>query len=721
MTAYHEGKKSAIMRLTMCRKFVAMATTALTIGAMSLTVGAAMADEGASPSVSSGDATTVTIFGLSDFHGHIENGGYLATALKQTQAKNPNTIFAAAGDMVGASAFASSIANDVPAMEQLTTMNMVVSATGNHEYDQGTADLVDRIMPGMGTAQYIVANVSGGALDGKIQPYFITESGGKRVAFIGGVYETLLDSVSPAGMAGVTVSDPVEAINSYADQLSDGDAGNGEADAVVALVHADAHQLTGLNANVDAVVAGHTHMDQETQTTSGAPIEQTKNYGESYATINLTITGSGKDAQVIANGQLNQIFDDKGNALYAADPDVNAIYESAQAAADEQGNTVLGSIAADSTFNRGRDVPGDLASEENRGVESTLGVLNADAAMWSANEHGQQADIGVINAGGLRADLDPNGDKIITLKEAHDVLPFGNSTAVITLTGAQLKALLEQQWQPAGASRPVQWLGLSSNVSYHYNLYAETINGTTVPRGKVFDLTVNGKAVQDADTFTIAGNPFLLTGGDNFTVFQQGVNYVDTGYIDFDGLSDYLKAHPNLEAVGTRGSAGFSAVEVEGNTVNFTVSGLAFTTDEQRPKAIKLTANGVDFGTVGGLDFTGEAQGPGAGSVTVSKALSDADLATFLAGATADAATIRTAEVEVLFTDVAAGEDTGDGEGTGNTGAATGGANDSGTLPPTGAATSAIAAVAMLLLAGGVTIKRRSAAYCASDVPSDAE
>ncbi|OZG68864.1 bifunctional metallophosphatase/5'-nucleotidase [Bifidobacterium eulemuris] len=697
------------MRLTMYRKFVAMATAALTIGAMSLTVSAAVADEGANPSVASGDTATVTIFGLSDFHGHIENGGYLAAALKQTQAKNPNTIFAAAGDMVGASAFASSIANDEPAMEQLTAMNMVVSATGNHEYDQGAADLVDRIMPGMGSAQYIVANVSGGALEGKIQPYTITESGGKSIAFIGGVYETLLDSVSPAGMAGVTVIDPVVAINSYADQLSDGDESNGEADAVVALVHADANQLTGLNENVDAVVAGHTHMDQETETASGAPIKQTKNYGESYATIDLTITGSGKDAQVIASGQLNQIFDKDGNALYESDPEVNAIYERAQAAADEQGNTVLGTIDADSTFNRGRDVPGKLDSEENRGVESTLGVLNADAAMWAANEHGQQADIGVINAGGLRADLDPNGDKTITLKEAHDVLPFGNSTAVVTLTGAQLKALLEQQWQPAGASRPVQWLGLSSNVSYHYNLYTETINGTTLPRGEVFDLTVNGEAVRDTDTFTIAGNPFLLTGGDNFTVFTQGTNYVDTGYIDFDGLSDYLEAHPNLKAVSTRGSTGFSAVEVDGNTVSFTVSGLAFTTDEQRPKAIKLTANGVDFGTLKIFDFSGETQGPGAGSVMVTKTLSDADLATFLADAAADAATIRTAQVDVLFTDAETGDDTG-----GNTGDSDAPETQP-TLPATGAGTCAIAAAAMLLLAGGVMLKRRSSAHSSVD------
>lgn len=580
-------------------------------------------------------ATNVTLFGITDFHGHIENGGYLATALKETKAKNPNTLFVGAGDLVGASAFESSIADDVPAMEQLKTMGLAVTATGNHEFDKGAADLADRIVPGIAPAKYVVANVTGDVLKDKVQPYAIETIGGKKVAFIGGVFGTLEDSVSPAGMKGITVTDPIDAVNKYADELSDGNEQNGEADAVVALVHADANDLTGLDANVDAVLGGHTHVYETAKTKSGAPIIETANYGTQYSTTDLQITGTGKDAKVTATAEKHDVFDKDGKTpLYQSDEAVNKIYTDAKAAADAKGNEQLGTLAEGSTFNRGASKPGDLTTRgNNRGVESTLGILNGNAAKWAADQAGQKADIGVINAGGLRADLDPNNDGKVTLKEAHDVLPFGNSNAVVTLTGAQLKTLIEEQWQPANAQRPVLWLGFSDNVKYNYNTYNATIDGKTVPRAKVYDLTVNGKAVQPTDTFKIAGNSFLLAGGDNFTVFQKGTGYVDTGYIDFDGFSDYLKANPGLEAPKARNSAGFSAVKLDGNTVSFTVSGLAFTTDEPRPWGIKLTANGVDFGNIGDLDFTGEEKGPGAGSVTVTKTLTDAEKATFLENA----------------------------------------------------------------------------------------
>ena len=608
----------------------------------------------------------VTLFGITDFHGHIENGGYLATALNETRAKNPNTLFVGAGDLVGASAFESSIADDVPAMEQLKAMGLVVSATGNHEYDKGAADLANRIVPGVAPAKYVVANVTGDVLKGKVTPYVIEQSGGKKIAFIGGIFKTLADSVSPAGMKGITVTDPIEAINKYADELSDGDQSNGEADAVVALVHADANDLKKLDGNVDAVLAGHTHLYETAKTAAGAPIIETANYGVQFSTTDLTIDGTGKDAKVSAVATKHDVFatdaDGKETPLYKADPTVNAIYEDAKKEADKKGNEQLGTIAKGSTFNRGADKPGDLSTRGgNRGVESTLGILNGNAAKWAAEQSGFKADIGVINPGGMRADLDPDNDGKITLKEAHDVLPFGNSNAVVTLTGAQLKTLIEQQWQPADAQRPVLWLGFSDNVDYQYDVYTVTIDGKQVPRGSVHDLTVNGKAVKDTDKYLVAGNSFLLAGGDNFTVFQQGAGYVDTGYIDFDGFSAYLKAHPNLESAKARHSAGFSSAKLSADgTVTFTVSGLAFTTDETRPWGIRLKANGVDFGALTGLDFTGEPQGPGAGSITVTRKLTAAEQATFRTAAAkapkaavdaagADGLAIAESSVETLF------------------------------------------------------------------------
>lgn len=708
---------------------------------------------------STGTASTdVTLFGITDFHGHIENGPYLATALKQTKEKNSNTLFVGAGDLVGASAYASSIQNDVPATEQLKAMGLNVSAVGNHEFDKGADDLVNRIIPQVAPGKYVVANVTGGALDGKINPYEIEEVGGKKIAFIGGVFESLLSSVSPAGMKGITVTDPVKTINQYADQLSDGDESNGEADAVVALVHGDADDLKGLDANVDAAFAGHTHLKKQTTTNAGAPVLQAASYGTAFATVDLKIEGSGRQSKTTAvDPKVNDVFEADGKTpLYEADPATKKIYEDAQAKATEIGKQQVGTIDAGSTFNRGSDKVGDLTGRgNNRGVESTLGDMQGDAALWAANDSlgDGAADIGIINAGGLRNDLDPNNDKIVTYQEARDVLPFGNTNAVVTLTGKQLVTLFEQQWQPAGAQRPVLWLGVSNNVSYQYTTDQETVDGVTVTRGHVFNLTVNGKKVTDDATYKVAGNSFLLAGGDNFTVFQQGTGYVDTGFVDLDGFVAYLKAHPGVKANKNRLSSGFTNVKLNGDTLSFDVNGLAYTTDEAKPIALDLHVNGVDFGVIEGVkagNYGDETNQPGAGWVAVSKTLNAAEKSKLI-GADGKV-NWNSAEVKPLYTvaEVQAAKDSrqnsGGNEGnagnnnsgnanSGNSGNA--GNNDSGNaahgnagkhdgnkngsgaaganagaagsvhLASTGAGVGAIAIVLMTLTVAGVSLRKR--------------
>ena len=624
---------------------------------------------------SDADAVDVTLFGITDFHGHIENGGYLATALEQTRRRNPNTLFVGAGDMVGASAYASSIQDDVPAMAQLRAMGLSVSATGNHEFDRGAADLATRIIPGMAPADYVAANVSGGPLDGVLKPYVVRNVDGKRIAFVGGVLGSLRTSVSPAGMKGVDVTDPIEAINSYADELSDGDESNGEADAVIALLHDDASTATGLDANVDAVLAGHTHIDQnDHRTASGAPILQSACYGRSYSTLDLAIEGEGRDAKVtVSDAGIHQVFEEDGTPLYEADPTVQRIADDAQAEADRIGGEKVGTIAAGSTFNRGSDVIGDLSRTDwNRGTESTLGILQGDATLWAVNHAMGEgsADIGVINPGGMKADLDPNGDGIVTRQEAHDVLPYGNTNAIVTLTGAQLRTMLEQQWQPEDEGTPVRWLGLSSNVTYRYTTDVRTVDGRQQWRGHVFDLRINGEPVRDDARYRVAGNAFLLTGSDRFSVFTEGTDYVDTGFVDLDGFLDYLKAHPGLVAPKARRSVGFSDIRLDGDTLRFDVTGLSFTTDEAKPIAVELSVNGVDLGVVEGVRndyYRGVTTGPGAGWVPVTATLTgeerarmmgDGQGASLVSHASDGSAVLRqaggvhfrTAEVVPLFT-----------------------------------------------------------------------
>ena len=188
---------------------------------------------------------TIDLVTVNDFHGRIENesgsaaGGIaaLSTAVKQVRAENPNTVFAAAGDMVGASTFTSFIQQDNPTIDALNAAGLEVSAVGNHEFDKGFADLTDRIIP-RAKWEYLGANIYKKGTDEHALPaYYTEEFDGVTIGFVGAVTNELSSLVSPAGIAQIDVRDVTESVNAVADDLRDGDPSNGEADVVVLLVH----------------------------------------------------------------------------------------------------------------------------------------------------------------------------------------------------------------------------------------------------------------------------------------------------------------------------------------------------------------------------------------------------------------------------------------------------------------------------------------------------
>ena len=172
-----------------------------------------------------------------------------------------------------------------------------------------------------------------------------------------------------------------------------------------------------------------------------------------------------------------------------------------------------------------------------------MGTLIADSLLKTLSDAERGgAQIGVVNPGGMRAELyykagtaTGDADGKIVRSEANSVLPFVNNLWTTTLTGAQLRSVLEEQWQPAGSSRPYLQLGLSSNVTYTYNPDAPA--GSHINR-----IWVNGKQVDPPDTFRIGSFSFLLAGGDNFNTFKAGTNTKDSGLVDYEAWIDYLKA-----------------------------------------------------------------------------------------------------------------------------------------------------------------------------------
>ena len=153
------------------------------------------------------------------------------------------------------------------------------------------------------------------------------------------------------------------------------------------------------------------------------------------------------------------------------------------------------------------------------------------------------AVIALMNPGGIRADLPDSTsikpDNTVTYGDVFTVQPFGNTLTTLTLTGAQLKAVLEQQFDnpAAGQNRILQ---ISAGLKY-------TWTASAAAGSRVSDLTLNGTAIDPAGKYRVTENSFLADGGDGFTVFKDGTDrLVQPNLIDVDAFQAFLKANTPL-------------------------------------------------------------------------------------------------------------------------------------------------------------------------------
>lgn len=540
--------------------------------------------------------TDIQILATNDFHGRILDEGAqagaakLAGAVKQLRAANPNTVFAAAGDLIGASTFESFIQHDKPTIDALNAAGLEVSAVGNHELDQGYDDLVNRVMAPYdavdnpyGGAQwhYIAANLKVKATGNDAVPAtWLKEMNGFQVGFVGAVTEELPSLVSPAGISGIEVKGIVDTVNTEAaDLVSQG------ADIVVMLVHEGAPStncatmresgkwadiINGISPDVDAIVSGHTHLAYncsfpvpawQGRAVTERPVVSAGQYGTSLNRLVFSVNESG---DVTAKSQ-----DILAIAGYPADPDVVPIVKAAKDQADVLGAQPLGKVSG--AFNRAQlstTNPTTGLPNENRGGESTLGNLVAEVQRWAtANPESGATQIAFMNPGGLREDMkgsDP-GDgsypRTLTYKQAAVVQPFANTLVNMTLTGAQIKTVLEQQWQRTIyngiPTRPYLRLGVSDGFTYTYSQRVvteaqqddpatpnknESLDPVTAPKGTITGMWLNGQPIDLAAGYSVTVNSFLASGGDNFRELANGVGKRDTGKVDLAAMVDYMAA-----------------------------------------------------------------------------------------------------------------------------------------------------------------------------------
>lgn len=218
---------------------VAVGISALTLaGALAAGVVPAVAQ---SPQVAGPGQVDLTFININDFHGRIDtNTVKWAGTIEAIRATATNSVLLSAGDNIGATVFASASADDQPTIDVLKALDLGPSAVGNHEFDQGWADLRDDVIAGGTNADwpYLGANVFDTATGLPVLPeYALVTMGGLTVGIIGAVTTETPSLVSPAGVAGLTFGDPVAAVNDVAARLSDGNPANGEAQVLVAEYH----------------------------------------------------------------------------------------------------------------------------------------------------------------------------------------------------------------------------------------------------------------------------------------------------------------------------------------------------------------------------------------------------------------------------------------------------------------------------------------------------
>lgn len=582
--------------------------------------------------------TVVNLLSINDFHGRINatTVDFASTVEKLRQDSLianggvDNTLLLGAGDLIGASEFASAALQDQPTIDVMNSLGMAASAVGNHEFDQGFADLTDRVIAGGANAQwdYLGANVYlKGTTTPALPAYEVYTVNGIDVGVIGVVTQETPTLVSPAGVSTLDFGDPVAAVNRVADELTDGDPENGEADVLVASFHEGAPTgetaggtlesqvaaspvfasiVNDTSPKVAAILNGHTHQtyawDGPVPGEPGVtrPIIQTGNYAANVGQIQLTVDADTNDilSYTVANvaRQTGVTFDPELGTP-ASIGEITTIVADALANAATVGNTPVGSVTADITtaFSGGAYGAGGYSggTRDDRAGESALGNLVADALLSSmAPEEFGGAEISLVNPGGLRAELLYGDDGVITYAEANGVLPFINNLYTTSLTGLQLVAVLEQQWQtvedadgnPSVPSRPYLQLGTSANMSYTFDADPDD-DGITVgdldDQGKhIVSVTVNGEPVLPDDTFRVGSFSFLLEGGDNFRAFADGTDTRDSGLIDRDAWISYLQANPGLTPNFAKHAVALSidgTLPGGGETATLTVSSLDMT------------------------------------------------------------------------------------------------------------------------------------------------
>lgn len=552
------------------------------------------------------DLVRLDLLAINDFHGNLEKptgssgkinntsaGGaaYLASALKKERKKSrlagATPITVAAGDLIGASPLLSAAFHDEPTIDAMNQMKLDVASVGNHEFDEGVGELLRMqqggcLPDGSGAAgqdscpggqtfkgadfKYLGANVFWKNPAGKkrptiFQPYKIEKVGGQKVGFIGMTLEDTDTIVAQAGVKDVDFRDEVATANALVPELR-----KKGVKSIVVLLHEgvtptdataynDCSGVQGpalaiaqnLAPQIDAVVSGHTHQPYNcvVKDPKGKPrlLTSAASFGRMFTKLHFLIDPRTRDIVRPAAYAENVIVGNGADSTQSVK--MNKLIATFQTLVQPIANAVIGHLAGANPGTVSRTADAD-------GGDSPLGNLIADAqkADPTVVSNGVKPVIAFMNPGGIRADLVENAAGDVTYGAAFTVQPFNNFASSMDLTGAQIKAILNEQWNGANEGPPAtnNKILQVSGLTYTWDASQAALANTDalVPGTVTVDADGNPATpevpIVDAQTYRVAASNFLADGGDSFGTFKAATNKL-IGGLDIDSLRLFLLAN----------------------------------------------------------------------------------------------------------------------------------------------------------------------------------
>lgn len=505
------------------------------------------------------------------------------------------TLTVAAGDSIGATPLTSALFEDEPTILAENLMGLDFASVGNHEFDRGAVALLRMQSGGCPKTGCLAAPYPETTL--AFGPFFwgaqfkflasnVTRTGGKqflppygvktfssaggstiKVGVIGSVLKETPTVVTPAGIAGQEFGDEADAANKAVKELKAKGVntailvihqGGGQTpsatkagDCLGQLGGSDILKITDkLDPSVRVIVSGHTHNEYRCIVTSKGVtrlITSASSFGRVLTDITLNIddvTGTLVSASatntVVENSTNPDTTSRRVDDPSKTDPEVAALAAYYTRIAAPKAGKVVGKIT------------GDMANTTtNANGEIPLGDVIADSQLAATSGGTQNAVVAFMNPGGIRAPGfsfnqvsfgEQPGE--MTYNEVFTVQPFGNSLTTSTLTGKDLRELLEQQFQGCRGQLTTRILQISKGLAYEMDPKAASCDK------KIGKISIGGKAIDPAAKYRVTMNSFLASGGDGFVVFNNGTDRVG-GDLDIDAMISWFTANPAGLAPGS--------------------------------------------------------------------------------------------------------------------------------------------------------------------------